>query len=260
MAGYKIKPFTKARRNIELLLESRRKHIIHSLVEADVTEARRKIREYKKKGTDISFTAWFIKCFVEAMKEEKMLNSIRHGKRKIVIFEDVDVALPIEREFEDETRPVAYIIRQANEKSIEEITQEIRKAQREEVGKETQVIGEMDLLKRVALSAPTFIQKFLLWILGRNAFIKKKYAGTTAVTAVGMKGNFGGWLIVMGGEYTTTAAIGGIAKKVVMRDGEPEEREFLRFIINVDHDLIDGAPLARFSKKLVDLLEESFGL
>ena len=34
----------------------------------------------------------------------------------------------------------------------------------------------------------------------------------------------------------------------------------MRFIISVDHDVIDGAPLARFSKKLADLLEGSFGL
>ncbi len=260
MAGYEIKPFTKARRNIELLLELRKKHIIHAMAEADVTDARRKIKEHKKNGKDISFTAWFIKCYVEAMKEERIFNSIRHGKRKIVIFDDVDVALPVEREFEEEIRPVAYIIRKANEKSIEEITGEIREIQRKRLEGETQVIGEMDLLKRVALAAPPSIQKFLWWLFGRNAFMKKKYTGTTAVTAVGMKGNFGGWLVVMGGHYTASAAIGGITKRVVMKEGEVEEREFLRFIISVDHDVIDGAPLARFSKRLVDLLEGNFGL
>ena len=257
---YEIIPFTKVRQNISLLLELRKKHVTHTVLEADVTDAREKIKEYKKKGIDVSFTAWFIKCFVEVMKEEKLFNSIRHGRKKIVIYNDVDVAIPIEREFDVEARPVAYIIRKANEMSIEDITKEIRKAQKMEIGEKTQVLDRMDFLRKFALNSPTFIQKFLWLVLGKNAFRKKKYMGTTAVTAVGMKGNFRGWLITLGGHFTTSAAIGGITKKVVMKDGKLAEREFLRFIISVDHDIIDGAPLARFSNKLINLLEESYGL
>jgi len=257
---YEIIPFTKARQNISLLLELRKKNVIHTVLEADVTDARRKIKEYKNKGLDISFTAWFIKCFVETMKEEKLFNSIRHGRKKIVIFNDVDVAIPIEREFDREARPVAYIIRKANEKSVVDITKEIREAQKREIGEKTQVLDKMNFLAKFVLNSPKFIQKFLLLILGRNAFRRKKYMGTTAVTAVGMKGNFRGWLFTLGGHFTTSAAIGGITKKVVMSNGKPVEREFLRFIISVDHDIIDGAPLARFSNKLINLMEESYGL
>ncbi|MCD6573080.1 MAG: 2-oxo acid dehydrogenase subunit E2, partial [Thermoplasmata archaeon] len=45
--------------------------------------------------------------------------------------------------------------------------------------------------------------------------------------------------------------------KVVKRGESMEERDFLRFLISVDHDIIDGAPLARFSSKLVGMLENA---
>lgn len=80
--------------------------------------------------------------------------------------------------------------------------------------------------------------------------------GTTGVTSIGMTG-FDGWLIIIGGHYTTQIGIGGIAKKIIKDDEKVEEREFLRFIIGVDHDIIDGAPLARFASKLVGLLENA---
>ena len=257
LGKYEIKSFSKERRNISLLLEeARKKHIIHVLVEADVTKARAVIKNAKKDGRDISFTGWIVKCVAEIMKEEKEFNAIRHGKRKLVYFEDIDVAVPVERVAGGEARPRAYIIRKANEKSIEEITKEIRNAQMENIGKETEVMGKLSKFEKFALRAPSFVQRILLAIVGRNAFMRKKYMGTTGVTSIGMPG-FDGWLIIVGGHYTTQIGIGGITKKVVKRGESMEERDFLRFLISVDHDIIDGAPLARFSSKLVGMLENA---
>ena len=226
LGKYEIKSFSKERRNISLLLEeARKKHIIHVLVEADVTKARAVIKNAKKDGRDISFTGWIVKCVAEIMKEEKEFNAIRHGKRKLVYFEDVDVAVPVERVAGGEARPRAYIIKKANEKSIEEITKEIRNAQMENIGKETEVMGRLSKFEKFALRAPSFVQRILLAIVGRNAFMRKKYMGTTGVTSIGMPG-FDGWLIIVGGHYTTQIGIGGITKKVVKRG----ETDFSRII------------------------------
>jgi len=46
---YEIIPFTKARQNISLLLELRKKHVIHTVLEADVTDVRKKLRNIKRK-------------------------------------------------------------------------------------------------------------------------------------------------------------------------------------------------------------------
>jgi len=51
--------------------------------------------------------------------------------------------------------------------------------------------------------------------------------------------------------------VGGIVEKPVFVDGDLEKKEYIRLIISVDHDIIDGAPLARFSSRLVELMEGS---
>ncbi|MCD6481870.1 MAG: 2-oxo acid dehydrogenase subunit E2 [Thermoplasmata archaeon] len=258
MGDYEIRPFSKERRNISILLsETEKKHIIHAILEMDVTEARKRIREQKKNGKDISFTAWIIKCIATVMEEQKEFNALRHGKRKIVFFHDVDVAIPMEREINGERTTMAYIIRGVNRKSIDEITREIRDAQKEEVEGKEQVLGRKGLMERFAIASPDFVKKILLLIASRNAFLRKRYMGTTAVSAVGMIGNFQGWLLIMGGHFTTQFGVGGIVEKPVFVDGDLEKKEYIRLIISVDHDIIDGAPLARFSSRLVELMEGS---
>jgi len=125
---FEEKVFSKARRNISLLLEEgRKKHIIHAVLDVDVTDARAKIRKLKKSGRDVSFTAWIVRCLAEVMKEEKEFNSFRHGRRKIILFNDVDVAVPVERKT-GEIRPRAYIIRNANRKGIDETDRRNKKS------------------------------------------------------------------------------------------------------------------------------------
>jgi len=172
-----------------------------------------------------------------------------------VIFKDVDVAVPVERKFGHYAMPVAYILRKANEKSVDEITSEIRRAQSVRLDENEQVAG-LTKLEKIVMAMPSFMQKLLLKLLGRNAFIRKKHFGTTAAMAVGMMG-FDGWLLILGGHYTTQIAIGGIVKKIVKNDDEIEERDFLRLVISVDHDIIDGAPLARFASKLAEMLKNA---
>jgi len=257
---YEKKSFSKTHQNISLLLsEGEKKHVIHAALEADVTDARKIMKEYKKKGRDISFTGWIVKCMVQTISEHKEFNSFRNGRKKIVVFEDVDVAVPVERKINGEMQTMAYIIRKANEKSIMDITDEIRSAQEEGVGS-TQLLGKNTWTERFAINSPMFIKKLLMHILRRNAFLKKKHMGTTAVTSVGMKGRFPGGIIPMGGHYTVQATVGGITRKAVVVEDNTKIREMLDITITIDHDMIDGGPLARFVDRLVELIESSFGL
>ena len=49
--------------------------------------------------------------------------------------------------------------------------------------------------------------------------------------------------------------VGGIASKPAVHEGEIVIREFLNLTVSFDHDIVDGAPAARFAKKLSDLIE-----
>lgn len=263
IGAYTSKKFPKTRKNISLMLEQgKRKHVIHALIEVDVTEGRRLIREIKKKtGKKISFTGWIVKCIAQTISEYPEFNTFRHGRNSMVTFRDVDVALPVERIVDGSPQPMIHIIRRANEKSVDEITEEIRAVQNEPVSSDSQVLGaSLTRFERFALAAPLWLKRLLLRFFSNNAFMRKKHMGTCSVTTIGTVGNFQGWNIAIGGNYTLQIAIGGITQKPVVMDGEIVIREHLSMNTAVDHDMVDGAPMARFTVRLRELAGECYGL
>ncbi|MCG3221848.1 MAG: 2-oxo acid dehydrogenase subunit E2, partial [Candidatus Heimdallarchaeota archaeon] len=54
--------------------------------------------------------------------------------------------------------------------------------------------------------------------------------------------------------------IGGISKKPRIFDGKVVNRDYLNLTIKIDHEMVDGAPATRFVVKLIDLIENAFGL
>jgi hypothetical protein len=54
--------------------------------------------------------------------------------------------------------------------------------------------------------------------------------------------------------------VGGIARKPAVVDDHIEPREILSLTVAFDHDVVDGAPAARFVKRLVELIESGYGL
>jgi pyruvate/2-oxoglutarate dehydrogenase complex dihydrolipoamide acyltransferase (E2) component len=54
--------------------------------------------------------------------------------------------------------------------------------------------------------------------------------------------------------------IGGISRKPRLVDGELTTREFLDLTVTFDHDVVDGAPAARFVQRVGDLVENAHGL
>ena len=87
------------------------------LLELDVTTARKKIREARRNGGRISLQAFIIKSIAAAVNEFKELNSIL-SKNKLIIFEDVDINIPLELSVEGVQFPKQVVIRKANEKSV----------------------------------------------------------------------------------------------------------------------------------------------
>ena len=124
---YRIETFPKSRiATIDIGVMGKKKHHIMALIELDVTKARKLIREQKALAKNISFNSWLIKCISHAVEEFKQIHGVRKGKRKLVIFEDVDISIVIEREVEGKQVPLPYVIRKANHKSIADIFKEIK--------------------------------------------------------------------------------------------------------------------------------------
>jgi pyruvate/2-oxoglutarate dehydrogenase complex dihydrolipoamide acyltransferase (E2) component len=54
--------------------------------------------------------------------------------------------------------------------------------------------------------------------------------------------------------------VGGIVTKPRYVDGELRPRELFDLTISVDHEVVDGAPAARFARRLAELVEQAGGL
>jgi pyruvate/2-oxoglutarate dehydrogenase complex dihydrolipoamide acyltransferase (E2) component len=61
------------------------------------------------------------------------------------------------------------------------------------------------------------------------------------------------WLVPLT-NATVTVAVGSISKRPALVDGELREREHLCLAVSFDHDIVDGAPAARFTSRFGELL------
>ena len=84
--------------------------------------------------------------------------------------------------------------------------------------------------------------------------------GTVAITSVGMfGGGHSGWGITPTPQ-SLGLVVGSIAWKPAVVEGRIEPREILNLTVMFDHDVVDGAPAARFTRRLVELIESGYGL
>ncbi len=109
------------------------KHHIKALIELDVTEPRKLIREKRKQAEKISFNSWLIKCISLAVENCPQVHAVRKGKQKLILFEDIDISVVIEREVDGQKVPLPYVIRKTNTKSIAEIYDEVRSGQKQPI-------------------------------------------------------------------------------------------------------------------------------
>jgi pyruvate/2-oxoglutarate dehydrogenase complex dihydrolipoamide acyltransferase (E2) component len=253
-----VVPYAKYRRFTAAAYQSvRHKQTIHGLLEVDVTGPRAVLRAYKARtGESLSFTAFLVACLAKAVDEHKIVQAFRQGSKRLVVFDDVDMYTVIEHAVAGEKYVVPYIIRAANRKTVGELHCEIREAQQTDV---TKVVKQSPIeFLPVVLFRPFFWA--FTWIGRRYPRLWKNIVGTVSISAVGMFGNGAGWGIPAATPTALTMTVGGIGAKPMVIDGRIANREYLSLTISVDHDIVDGAPAARFTQRLKELIESGYGL
>jgi pyruvate/2-oxoglutarate dehydrogenase complex dihydrolipoamide acyltransferase (E2) component len=253
--GYEVKPFP---RNRQLVLDAgwlaSRRHMIHALVEVDVTGPRRHIRAHRAQtGATLSFTAFVTACLGRAVDTNRHVHAYRNWRGQLVLFEHVDVIMAIEIELDGHKFPLVHIVRAANKRSFRNIHDEIRSIQAQP--------GRSPEMRFVRFfpRLPTFARRIVYRVVGKSPHLQKKHGGTVGLTSVGMFGTGSGWGLGMPA-HTLAVTLGGIAEKPGIVDGRIETREYLCVTISFDHDIIDGAPAARFTQRFRELIESGYGL
>lgn len=259
-APYEIKiPPLSRRLVIDSVRAGKRRHTISALAEVDVTEPRRIIRLHKQRtGESISFTAFLLACLGDAIEHDKIIHACHDLWGRLVLFDDVDCTTLIEIEFEGQKFPLAHIIHGINKRSVRSIHEEIRAIQSNP--QSSQSLGRNNRAFGAFLRLPAFVRDIFYWLGTHSPQLYKRQVGTVMISSVGMFGMGSGWGTTPGSIYTTDILVGGIAEKPLVVDGQVTVREVMNLTVNLDHDVIDGAPAARFVSGLKQRIESAFGL
>jgi len=237
------------------------RHCMYGLLEVDVTIARQFIAEHKARTDEaLSFTGFLTLCLARAVDEDKTVQAYLKGRKQLVLFDDVDVGLMIERKIGEKRALMGHVIRRANHKTYLEIHQEIRSAQATPVPPNRGLPAwfRFVMLLPRPLSRP--VNAVIRTVMDHNPRIPVALGGTVGITAVGMFGaGHSGW-----GVFPVTQVlglvVGSIAWKPAIVEGGIKPREILNLAVVLDHDVVDGAPATRFTRRLVELIESGYGL
>jgi pyruvate/2-oxoglutarate dehydrogenase complex dihydrolipoamide acyltransferase (E2) component len=252
---YRVEPIPPMRRfALDAGYLGRRRHIVHGLIEVDVTGAREAIREHaQRSGETLSFTAFVIYCLSRAIEEHPHVHAYRDWRNRLVIYDDINITAMFEVEFASKKTPMPHIFRAANRKSLMQIHHELRAVQNK-----PHASAESSFM-RWFLYLPAFLRRGFYWMVMKFPQSFRDNSSPVMVTAVGMFGQGGGWAITMP-NFTLNVAVGGISQKPGVHEGEIAIREVLDLTVSIDHDVVDGAPAARFVNSFRTLLEAAHGL
>ncbi len=247
--GYKKVPFSFLRQmaaaSASVLAET---NSIHSITEVDVSLSRRKLKEYHSKtGKHLSLTGFVVASLAQAIQQHPELNSFRKGKH-LILLDDVTISTLVERELDGERIPEPLGIQAAQKKTLLQIHEEIRSAQNAP-DKQLGGLSGMSWIRFL----PGFLFRFLIRLASRHIGMVQTY-GTVAVTSVGMFGNRAMWFVPVNGA-TVAVTVGSFVDRPVLHEGHIENREHLCLTVSFDHDIVDGAPAARFMKTFAGILE-----
>ena len=247
--GYKSVPLSFNRRAvIASATVSKNKNAIHCFTEVDITEPRDLIKKhFEKTGEKLSLTAYIVTCLSAVLKDFPQFNSFIKG-RNLILLDDITISVLIEREIDSEKVPEPVGIKQAQNKTYFQVNNEIRDAQK----KQTDKLGSLSGQSWIRF-IPGFLFRLFIRLADKNIHMAKKY-GKIAVTAVGMYSREPIWFIPHG-TATVLITVGSINNKVIDFNDQYMSREHLCLTASFDHDIVDGAPAARFMNQFSEIIK-----
>lgn len=262
MTKYKIQKFPKSRiATLDICEIGKRKHHVTGLIELDISKSREKIRQYNRNSsTKISFTAWIINVICSTISKYETPSSYLKGKNKLIIFDDINVSIIVEKDINGQKVPIPLIIEKANEISIEAISIQINNAKNKQLTNNDIVLQKKaDRLERIYYMLPGFLRRSVWKYILRHPKLAFSKMGNVAITSIGMMGQIKGWFIPIS-IHPICFGLGSIIKKPIIIDDKIEIREMLNMSILIDHDVIDGAIMARFINELTKNIENGMNL
>lgn len=237
-----------------------RKHMVSALLEVDVTAAREQVRRAVREGLDVGFMAWLVGEIGSAIGEDPAVQAMRRGRRSLVVFDGVDIAVTVERRVDGVRVPLVTVIRDVQAKDAAAVQGELRAAKAMPVDSARDYVLESGAgvggrwATGIFFGLPQAVRLLFWRVLLRDPVRRKRQMGTAMVTSIGMAGGTPGWVLAQS-LHNLCFGIGTISRKPWVVGGSVVSREILHLTVMFDHDVIDGMPAARFCERLVKRLE-----
>lgn len=250
--GRRVIPFPRSRRVIvDVGRVSARRPTVRGIIEADITLVEDALSKH-----GYSLTAYVIATLGRAIAAEPEIQAIRDWRGRLVVFDSVDVAVSIEVTLEGRSFPLTHVIRGAEQASVEAITAQLEAVKAKP---ESGPTLQHQNAARAYLSLPGFVRRGALRLLYRMPDRHKTILGTAGVSSVGMFGAGGGWGFAFP-VHPVDLLVGGISERLDIVDGASVTRRLLALTFSFDHDVVDGAPAARFVSGFRQTIESGAAL
>jgi pyruvate/2-oxoglutarate dehydrogenase complex dihydrolipoamide acyltransferase (E2) component len=247
--GTTSRPFPSNRRLVTAAVRAGRRMVpMIGLFQVDLAPARRILAT-----TDppLSLTAYVVACVGRAAAAHPQVHAYRDWRGRLVEHRHVDVQVLIEVPTGQGPFGLVHIIRNADIRSVAEISEEIRA-----VRADPSSTGNGRLLAALAPALGTVPGLYRAMYAGMSRSHRVHDAiGTVQVTAVGMFADGGGFAIAPPSLASLTVVVGGISSRPVEVDGHVETIEVLDLTVSIDHNVVDGAPATRFAADLRRIMQ-----
>ena len=248
--GFSISPNPRSRRVIvDTGAAASKRHSIIGLLSLDITRPREILRALPHPRPTL--TAYLVACIARAAATRPGAHAARDLRNRIWTPNGCDVNVMVEVELEGRSFPMNHVLRDADRRTPDDLSAEMRRIKTDPVSSPT---ASLEGAARWYLRLPGWLRVRLLGLIHRLPAAQRRMMGTIGVTSVGMYGEGSGHGIAFQ-VHTLDVVIGGIETRTGPEPGTGQEK--LAVTLMFDHDVVDGAPAARFAAHLRTIVESA---
>lgn len=230
-----------------------RRHAIQAWFSCDVTDVLPRLGSRHGVGV----TAYVVASLARVVAAHPHVHGMRDLRGRVHLARSVDVNVIVEVEIDGEPFPMNHVLRDAASRDAAALHDEMHRVRAAPTTSDTTRLAQGG---RWYVRLPGPARRGLMRLVQRVPSVRQRLMGTVGVTSVGMFGRGDGvglpYLV-----HSLDVLVGGTEDRVALRpDGRPETRQRLWIALVADHDVVDGAPLARFVTAFRDALESGIAL
>jgi pyruvate/2-oxoglutarate dehydrogenase complex dihydrolipoamide acyltransferase (E2) component len=204
----------------------------------------------------LSLTAFVVASVARAAAAHPEVHAYRNWRGQLVMHRHVDVTTIVEVPTPQGPFPLTHVVRDADIRDVVDLTADLHGLKHDPA-----VSASGRWLARAApigARIPGLIRAMYA-VMATSVRVRQR-TGTVAVTAVGMFAGGSGFAIAPLTLMSLQIVVGGMTQRPRVVGGQVEVRDVLDLTVSIDHNIVDGAPAARFGAELRGLMENATAL